>query len=160
MRKQTPRRKWQKNPFALHIALNNVSLVKDAGAQNIEMRLAGHQAMDSLRRGEGENIHLNRMIEVANMAETLARLHNLGSDWLPEIHEAQTCIHLIAVRGAEMGRYTLKANELKALNLLLEVHDAQLDVCSVQTLGKAVDYIRRRMAANDVIRLPAVKEAA
>jgi len=160
VRKHAPRRKWQKNPFAMRIAMNNVTLVKDAGADNTNLRLAGHQAMDSLRRGEGEQIHLQRMIEAANMAETLARLHNLGSDWLPEIHEAQTCIHALATRGAEMGRYTLKANELKALNLLLEIHDAQLDACSVQTLGKAVDYILRRVAAKDVIRLPAAMVAA
>lgn len=160
MRKQAPRRKWQKNPFAIQIALNNVSAVKDAGSANTTMRLVGHQAMDSLRRGQGERSHLQSMIEVANIAETLARLHNLGADWMPEIHEAQECIHAIATRGADLGRYTLKANEIKALNLLLEIHDAQLDACSVQTLGKAVEYIRQRIAKKDVIVLPTIKEAA
>lgn len=160
MKKQTPRRKWHKNPFAMNIALENVSLVKNAGSANTLMRLVGHEAMDSLRRGEGSRGHLQSMIEVANVSETLARMHNLGPDWLPEIHEAQECIHALAVRGAEMGRYTLKANELKAMNLLLEIHDAQLDACSVQTLGKAVEYIRQRMARKDVIVLPSIKEAA
>lgn len=160
MRKQTPRRKWQKNPFAMHIALNNVSAVKDAGDANVTMRLVAHEAMDSLRRGLGQRSHLQSMIDAANIAETLARLHNIGSDWLPEIHEAQTCIHAIAERGVQLGRYTLKANELKCLNLLLEIHDVQLDACSIQTLGKAVDYIRQRIAKKDVIVLPTIKEAA
>lgn len=160
MRKTTKRRRWVANPNALHIALNNVSMVKDAGSANTLMRLVGHEAMDSLRRGEGTRDHLQSIIEASNIAETLARLHNLGTDWLPEIHEAQTCIHALAVRSAQMGRYTLKANELKALNLLLEIHDAQLDACSIQTLGKAVEYIRQRMARKDVIVLPAVKEQA
>lgn len=160
MRKQAPRRKWQKNPFAIHIALNNVSMVKDAGADNTLMRLVGHEAMDSLRRGQGERGHLQSMIEVANIAETLARMHSLGTDWLPEIHEAQTCIHAIAERGAQLGRYTLKANEIKALNLLLEIHDVQLDACSIQTLGKATNYIRQRIAKKDVIVLPTIKEPA
>lgn len=160
MKKQTPRRKWQKNPFAMNIALNNVSMVSEVGSANTLMRLVGHEAMDSLRRGEGTHSHLQSIIETANVAETLAKLHNLGKDWLPEIHEAQVCIHALAERGAAIGRYTMKANELKALNLLLEIHDAQLDACSVQTLGKAVEYIRQRMARNDVIVLPAIKEAA
>lgn len=160
MRKRTPRRKWQKNPFAIQIALNNVSMVSEAGSANTLMRLVGHEAMDSLRRGEGTRGHLQSMVEVANVAETLARLHNLGNDWLPEINEAQSCIHALATRGVEIGRYTMKANELKALNLLLEIHDAQLDACSVQTLGKAIEYIRQRMARKDVIVLPAIKEAA
>lgn len=159
MRKQT-RRKWQKNPFAMNIALNNVSMVKDAGADNTLMRLVAHEAMDTLRRGQGGREHLQTMIDAANVAETLARLHNLGTDWLSEIHEAQACIHAIAERGAEMGRYTLRANEIKALNLLLEIHDAQLDACSIQTLGKAIEYIRRRITQKDVIVLPTIKEAA
>lgn len=160
MRKQTPRRKWQKNPFAMHIALNNVSMVSEAGSANTLMRLVGHEAMDSLRRGEGTHEHLQSMVEAANVAETLAKLHGLGKDWLPEISEARSCLHALSERGAAIGRYTMKANELKALNLLLEIHDAQLDACSVQTLGKAVEYIRQRMARNDVIVLPAMKEVA
>lgn len=160
MKKQTPRRKWHKNPFAMNIAINNVSMVNEAGSANTLMRLVGHEAMDSLRRGEGTRGHLQSMIEVANVAETLARLHNIGSDWLPEINEAQGCIQALAERGVEIGRYTMRANELKALNLLLEIHDAQLDACSVQTLGKAIEYIRQRMARNDVIVLPAIKEVA
>lgn len=160
MRKQAPRRKWQKNPFAMNIALNNVTAVKDAGSANVTMRLVAHQAMDSLRRGEGAREHLQSIIEAANVAETLARMHDLGADWLPEIHGAQESIHAIATRGVELGRYTLKANEIKSLNLLLEIHDAQLDACSIQTLGKAVDYILQRMKRKDVIVLPTIKEAA
>lgn len=159
MRKQT-RRKWQKNPFALHIALNNVSMVSSAGEANIKMRLMGHQAMDTFRRGQGTREHLQVMIDVANMSETLALVHNLGKDWLPEINEGQEAIRRLAKRSAELGRYTLKADELKAMTLLLEIHDAQLDACSIQTLGKAVEYIRGRIAAKQFSVLPTVKEAA
>lgn len=160
MTRKTTRRRWVANPNAMNIALNNVSMVRDAGSANTLMRLVGHEAMDSLRRGEGTRGHLQSMVEVANVAETLASNANLGKDWLPEIHEAQMAIHALAVRGVEIGRYTLKANEIKALNLLLEIHDAQLDACSVQTLGKAVNYIRERMARNDVVVLPTIKEQA
>lgn len=159
MKKKT-RRRWQKNPFAMHIALQNVSMVKDAGADNTRMRIVAHDAMDVLRQGNATRGHLQVIVEVANMAETLASLHGLGKDWLPEIHEAQEAIRAIAVRGAELNRYVLRGPELLALNLLLQVHDAQLDACSVQTLGKAVEYIRRRIAANEVMVLPTIKEAA
>jgi hypothetical protein len=158
--KKTTRRRWHKNPFALNIALQNVTLVKDAGPDNTRMRIVSHDAMDVLRQGNATRGHLQMIVEVANMAETLASIHDLGRDWLPEIHEAQEAIRAVAARGVEIGRYVLRAPELNALNLLLEIHDAQLDACSVQTLGKAVEYIRGRIAANEVIRLPAMKEAA
>ena len=158
-KKSTPRR-WQKNPFAMHIALNNVSLVKDAGEANTNMRIIAHDAMDMLRQGVATRGHMQMIVEAANMAETLASVEGIGKDWIPEINQAQEAIHAIANRSAEIGRYVLRAQELTALNLLMEIHDAQLDACSIQTLGRAVDYIRKRMAANDYISLPVIKEAA
>lgn len=158
--KKTTRRKWHKNPMAMHIALHNVSMVRDAGSDNTRMRIIGHDAMDVLRQGKATRGHLQMVVEVANMTETLAMRFDLGSDWLPEIREAQSAIRAIAARGAEIGRYVLRGPELVSLNLLMEIHDAQLDACTVQTLGKAVEYIRQRIAAKDFVSLPAIKEAA
>ena len=146
--------------MAMFIALDKVKLVKDAGDDNTRMRIVAHDAMDMLRKGEATRGHLQMVIEACNMTDVLARRFGLGTDWLPEIEETQACLQALAERGVQIGRYVLKANELTALNLLMEVHDAQLDACSIRTLGEAVEYIRRRIAANDVAVLPTIKEAA
>lgn len=159
MKKKTQRR-WVANPMAMYAALNRVSMVKDAGDDNVRMRIVSHDAMDLLRQGKATRVHFQAIVDASNMAETLARQHNLGRDWLPEIDEAQECIRTLAQRGKEIGRYVLKSNELNALNLLMQIHDSQLDACSVHTLGKAVEQIRARISANEVVLLPAMKEAA
>jgi hypothetical protein len=159
LKKNKPRR-WAANPMAMYAALNRVTLVKDAGSDNIHMRIVAHDALDVLRQGKATRGHMQMIVEAANMAETLAIQHNIGRDWLPEISVAQECIRSLAARGAKIGRYVLTGTELNALNLLMQIHDSQLDACTIHTLGLAVDYIRMRIDAKQVTMLPAIKEAA
>lgn len=157
MRKKTARR-WAADPLAMSKALKKVTPVKDSGPEEVRMRLIAHDAMDVLRRGEATRGHLQVIVEVANICETLATRHKLGSDWLEEIREAQRCIKALAERGVKIRRYVLKAEELKAITLLINIHDAQLDACSMYALDDSINYIRECIAAKKFISLPTIKE--
>ena len=65
----------------------------------------------------------------------------LGVDWAEEIKQGQDALLAVARRGVDTGRFILKASELKAMNLVMELHDAQLDQTNVRDLEKAMDLI-------------------
>lgn len=159
MKKSKPRR-WKADPMAVYSALYGVTPVNDAGPEITRIRIIAHDAMDVMRRGQATRGHLQVIVEVSNMVETLATHFRLGSDWLPEIRQSQACIRALAARGVELGRYVLKGAELSALNLMYQIYESQLNACSVKTLLDASEHIRRRLAAGDFTRLPAIKEAA
>ena len=144
MKKSKPRR-WTANPLAMFGALDRVTLVKDAGSDNVKMRIVAHDALDMLRQGKATRGHLQMVIEAINMAETLA---------------AQACVRALAERSVKINKYVLKGTELNALNLLMQIHDSQLDACSIYTLDQAVAYIRMRIGANQVLVLPTPEVSA
>jgi len=65
-------------------------------------------------------------------------------DVMDQGHEA-----LLAVgrRSNGTGRYILKANEMAALNLLMELHDAQLDIITVKDMERAIKLVEKERSA-------------
>jgi Rps23 Pro-64 3,4-dihydroxylase Tpa1-like proline 4-hydroxylase len=53
----------------------------------------------------------------------------------------------VGVRGATSKRFILKADELVAMNLVMEIHDAQLDQTTVTDMEKAMDLVSREYRA-------------
>jgi hypothetical protein len=45
-------------------------------------------------------------------------------------------------RGAESGRFVLKAAEMTALNEFMELHDAQLEVVTLRDMDEAIALVR------------------
>ena len=44
-------------------------------------------------------------------------------------------------RSAPTGRFILKANEMNAINAVMELHDAQMDVITVKDMEKAFQIV-------------------
>ena len=61
-----------------------------------------------------------------------------GTEYSAEIRAGQDALLAVARR----ERFILKPEELNALNLAMEVHDAQLDVCTVVQLERAIDIVQ------------------
>ena len=65
----------------------------------------------------------------------------IGDDWKIEIRAAQDALLAVGRRGAETGKFILHGPELTSFNLAMEIHDAQLDACTVAELEKAMDVV-------------------
>jgi hypothetical protein len=50
-------------------------------------------------------------------------------------------------RGVARDRFLFTGPELTAMNLGMEIHDAQLDACTVGQLEKALDFVARELRA-------------
>ena len=112
------------------------------------LRIKNHDAMDILRRGDATKADIDVLIGAFNMAEAYMRLRpELGADWADEIKAGLDALHAVGKRGIQSGRFILKAEELKAMNLVMEIHDAQLDNTTVNDMEKAMEIVTQEYRA-------------
>lgn len=110
---------------------------------SVDLRIKNHEAMDALRRGDATKADIDTLIGAFNMAEAYTRLRpELGADWATEIKAGQDALHAVAQRGAQSKRFILKAAELVAMNLVMELHDVQLDQTTVNDMERAMDIVK------------------
>jgi hypothetical protein len=108
----------------------------------IALKLKNHEALDSILRGQGTKEHVDVLINAVNMAEAMVRIRDdLGADWKTEIRAAQDAIYTMAKRGIEKGSFAFTGPEMTALRLVMDVHDAQLDECTVKDMERALAIV-------------------
>lgn len=113
-----------------------------------DLRIKNHDAMDTLRRGSATRADIDMLIGVFNITEAYMRLRpELGADWAGEIQAGQDALRAVAQRGAKGGQFILKSSELVAMNLVMEIHDAQLDSTTVKDMEKALDIVQQEYRA-------------
>ena len=108
------------------------------------LMIMNHDALDRARRGLAERRDLDVLIAAMNMAEALIRMR-IGDDWRDEIRAAQDALFAVGSRGVETGKFILRGPELTSLNLGMEIHDAQLEACTVAELEKAIDIVHNEI---------------
>ena len=104
------------------------------------LKIKNHTALESVRCGEGTREDVDTLITAFNITEALAMMR-IGEDWKDEIRAAQDALLAMGRRGVETGKFILRGPELTTFNLAMEIHDAQLDACTVSELEKAIDIV-------------------
>jgi hypothetical protein len=113
----------------------------DEVSESATIKIRNHDAMNTLRLGTATRAEIDVLINAMNVAEALAD-RGWGKDWKPEICIGQDALYTLARRGVANGmRFIVKGEELKALNLCMEVHDAQLEAVTVRELELAMDDV-------------------
>lgn len=119
-----------------------VSQVQHAG---IALKIKNHDALANLTQGRGKRDDIDLVIAALNVAEGLAML-GLGTDWRPEINAAQEAVYQMGKRGLQHGdKFLFTGPEMQAVNLGMDVHDAQLDECTVKQLEEALLIVDREI---------------
>ena len=124
-----------------------------------DLMIKNHSSLDAVRRGEATRDDIDVLIAAMNMTEALA-LMRIGEDWKVEIRAAQDALFAVGSRGAETGKFILRGPELKSLNLGMEIHDAQLEVCTVAELERAMDLVHKTIVSNKARPIVSRKENA
>ncbi len=105
----------------------------------VELKLKNHEALDSILMGNGTRDHIDVLISAVNICEALVRIRDdLGLDWATEIKAAQDALYTMAKRGYEKGRFAFTGPEMTAIKLVMDIHDAQLDNCTVREMEQAL----------------------
>lgn len=126
-----------------------------------DLRIKNHDAMDILRRGDATRDTIDVLIGAFNMCEAYVMLRpELGQDWREEIGAGLDALHAVGKRGVETGRFILKADELKAMNLVMEIHDAQLENTTVRDMELAMDIVSKEYRAKRMRPIVEKKDAS
>ena len=119
-----------------------VSQVQHAG---LALKIKNHDALTNITQGRGKRDDIDIVIAAMNVAEALAML-GLGSDWRKEVNAAQEAIFSMGKRGLmNADKFLFTGPEMQAVNLGMNVHDAQLDECTVKQLEEALLIVDREI---------------
>lgn len=116
------------------------------------VRIKNHLALRCVVDGTATRKDMDVLIEAFNVTEALARVDaSLGRDWSEEIKAGQDALLSMCNRGVAKGdRFVFTGAELNAANIVMEIHDAQLERCTVAQMERAlhevVKDIRHRKA--------------
>lgn len=112
----------------------------------VALKLKNHEALDSILRGHGTRDHVDILISAVNMSEALIRIRDdLGRDWAEEIKSAQDAIYTMGKRGVEKDRFAFTGPEMNAVKLVMDLHDVQLDNCSVRDMEQALFIVEEEI---------------
>ena len=106
----------------------------------LDLKIKNHLSMASLTQGKATREDMDKLINMANIAEALYRL-GFGADYKDVLQEGSSAVLAIARRGAETNRFVLWGAEMKALNTLMELHDAQMEVITIKDMEKATALV-------------------
>ena len=126
--------------------LGGFRLVQHTG-KAVTLKIKNHQALASMVAGTGSRDDIDILIAAMNVAEALAITAELGTEYRSEITSAQDAIVTMSRRGLAKNRFLFTGPELTAMNLGMEIHDAQLDACTVGQLERALDFVAREIRA-------------
>jgi len=108
----------------------------------INLQLKNHLALEALRLGQATKEDIDTLISAFNITEALA-IQKIGDDYAKEIRKAQDALYECAKRGAGTYRFVAKGVELKAINFLMELHDAQLEASTVKDVESAINLVNK-----------------
>lgn len=108
----------------------------------VDLKLKNHAALDSVEKGIATREHIDVLIAALNMSEAMYIINPaLGAEWAPEIRQAQEALFTMSRRGLAKERFIFTGPELMAVRKIIELHDVQLDNCSVNEMEKAVKLV-------------------
>ena len=139
MRKRSSYRPKPQLPNPVAWIINGFKPISQAGIVNVQIK--NHNAIDALRKGVADREDMDTIIEALNIAEALQRL-GIGDEYKDELRSAQDALYAVSRRGIDREyRFVLKAQELTAINLGMEIHDAQIEVTTIEQMEKAMNIV-------------------
>jgi len=112
------------------------------------LKLRNHDALVETTQGRADKDVLMVLISAMNMAEALLLINpqDMGGHLADEVRQAQDALLEMARRGIHRGSFLFTGQELQAINVGMEIHDLQLDTCTVRELEQAMDLVIARTA--------------
>lgn len=121
--------------------MESMTPVEKHGSYLLDLRIKNHAALTALTQGKATKEDVDVLIASFNVTEALYRM-GFGVEYGQIIAKAQDTLRAVGRRGMEMGRFILRAEEMQALNLLMELHDAQMEVVTVKDIEQAIKLVQ------------------
>jgi hypothetical protein len=108
----------------------------------VDLKIKNHAAMTALTQGVANRNQMDVLIAMSNMIEALWRL-GFGAEYEAIMKEGRQAVFDVCRRGLSIGRFVLRGPEMMALNLLMELHDAQMEVITLRDLERGIELVRK-----------------
>ena len=135
-----PRKKYRPktnllNPVAF--VLESFMPVRAYSEYLTDLRIKNHGALAALVRGQATMYDMNTLMAMSNA--TMGLLYLGYGEGYEDVAEAGfDSLKSVVERGLPTSRFICKAQEINALNAFMELHDAQMDVITVQDMDRAL----------------------
>lgn len=126
------------NPIAY--VMEGMTPVAKHDSYLIDLKIKNHGAMSTLTQGQATRKEIDVLIAMANICEALFRM-GFGREYDDVVRIGSDALYAVGKRGAETGRFILKSQEMNALNDLMELHDAQMDVITIRDMEHAIKVV-------------------
>ena len=141
MRKRSKYRPRQILLNPLGYVLEGMTPVSQHEQYLVELKIKNHLAMSTLTKGLATRGDIDTLIATVNIVEALYRL-GFGREYADVVKDGLDALRDVGKRGVESGRFILKSSEMNALNLVMELHDAQMDIITIKDMDKAVALVK------------------
>lgn len=122
--------------------MNGMLPVNSATSTMQTLRIINHGAMHSIVHGKGVRQDAVMLRSAFITARALA-MTGVKKQNMRELISASESVNHLITRGDTTGRYVFKGPEMSDVNLGLEIHESQLNVCTIAKLEEAVALARR-----------------
>jgi 5-formyltetrahydrofolate cyclo-ligase len=120
----------------------------------VDLKIKNHGAMSNLTKGLADKEDVDALINMVNVVEALYRL-GFGREYGEVVKDGLDALHDLGRRGVQTGRFILKAQEMSHLNLIMELHDAQMDLVTIKDMERAIDLVNKEFAQRKMRRMTA-----
>lgn len=134
-----PRKRYKPKPLiqdTIAWALAGVkTMAADKGAM-LAKQVRNSDALTALCQGRATQADMNVLIHMHNAVEALWQA-GFGAEHSEILIRGKCALLEIGERGVKIGHYALKAQERQALNDLLALYDAQMEVATLRDVARA-----------------------
>jgi hypothetical protein len=110
-----------------------------------EIQTRNHLAMVDMAQGRGTREQWNRIVGAINVANVMCEM-GIGDEFRAATLAARDAMLAIGKRAVKNGdRFVFTGDELNAVNLALDCHDAQLENVRAIDIDRAADIVTHRV---------------
>jgi hypothetical protein len=110
----------------------------------VDLKIKNHLALNNLTKGVAMRDDIDTLIQSVNIVEALYRM-GFGREYADDVRAGLDALHTVGVRGVATGRFILKSEEMNALNIIMELHDAQLEVITLKDMENAIKLVNEEL---------------
>ena len=151
--KYKPRQVLQ-NP--LGFVLENITPITQHEDYLLNLQLKNSSAMERLLKGKATKKDMNTLIAMSNITEAL-QMMGFGTDYKEVAVDGREALIGIIMRAVKILRFTPTGKEIQSLNMLMELHDAQMDVITVKSMDEAINLAKKQIILRRATVLPDVE---
>jgi hypothetical protein len=122
----------------------------------LDLKIKNSEAMLALMRGAAVKGDMDTLIAMSNIVESLYRL-GFGSEYKEVGISGREALLNIAYRAVTTKRFVPTAEQIKALQLLMELHDAQMDVITIKDMEQALRLAQTELLNKRATVLPRIE---